>query len=99
MSFLRLQEIPAHTTDRTAKGLPIWSGADPVPAIGDEVHINVNRIGRAKVVGYGIQGGYLGVMVYPLDTPQWWIAQNGQPSPDNASLAFGAEVRAVTKGA
>nr|WP_286197756.1 hypothetical protein [Variovorax boronicumulans] len=99
MSFLRLQEIPAHTTDRTAKGLPLWSGADPVPAIGVEVHINVNRIGRAEVVGYGIQGGYLGVMVYPLDPPPWWIAQNGPPSPDNASLAFGAEVRTVTKGA
>lgn len=103
MSFVRSQELPAYTTDRsadrTAEILPIWSGTEPVPAIGDEVHIRVNSIGPAKVVGYGSQDGYLGVMVYPLDPPQWWIDQNGQPSPDKPALAFGAEIRCVTKGA
>ena len=92
MCFLRLQELPAYTTDRTAEGLPIWSGSEPVPAVGDEVQIRVNRIGRTKAVGYGVQDGYLGVMVYPLDPPAWWVVQNGQPSPENAALAFGAEL-------
>lgn len=103
MSFVRSQELPAYTTDRsadrTAEILPIWSGTEPVPAIGDEVHIRVNSIRPAKVVGYGSQEGYLGVMVYPLDPPQWWIDQNGQPSPDKPALAFGAEIRCITKGA
>lgn len=97
MSFYQLQAVPAYTTDRSRKDLPIWSGAEPVPAIGDDVHVRINRIGRSKVVGYGVQDGYLGVMVYPLDPPVWWIKANGEPSPKNAALAFGAEVRPLSR--
>lgn len=99
MSFYRLQALPAYTTDRSRKDVPIWSGSDPVPAIGEEVHVRINRIGRSKVMGYGVEDGYLGVMVVPLDPPEWWVKQNGKPSPDKPSLAFGAEVRPLSKQA
>lgn len=97
MELLRLSALPKYTTDLSRKDLPKWSGSEPVPAIGDDVVIRFNRIGPGKVVGYGVESGYLGLMVYPLEPPQWWVEQNGNPSPDNASLTFGAEVRYAPK--
>lgn len=72
-----------------------WSGDFDVPAIGEDVIIRVNGIGSAKVVGYATQNGYLGVMTVPYSPPDWWVRQNGSPSPDNAALAFGAEISRV----
>lgn len=72
--------------------LPKWSGAKPPPAIGDQITIAINSIGPAIVTSYATYEGWLGVMAYPLNPPEWWVKQNGTPSPDNASLVFGVEI-------
>lgn len=99
MTFYRLQAVPAYTTDLSRKDLVKWSGSEPIPAIGAEVHVRTKRIGTAKVTGYVVQDGYLGVLVLPLDPPPWWVEQYGKPSAANAELAFGAEIRRILKRA
>jgi hypothetical protein len=98
-TLIRLHSVPAHTTDMERSDLPKWSGKDPVPAIGQSIHVRINRIGTAKVVGYAIDCGYLGVLAYPLDPPEWWVRQNGPSTPENAALVFGAELQVVQQGA
>lgn len=90
--FQRYPIVPAHTRDPFAQDMLKWSADIDVPSIGEDVIIRMNGIGRAKVVGYASQDGYLGVMTVPYSPPDWWTRQNGPPSPDNAALAFGAEI-------
>jgi hypothetical protein len=90
--------VPTHTRDPFAQDLLKWSADFEVPSIGEDVIIRINGIGRAKVVGYASQNGYLGVMTVPYSPPDWWIRQNGPPSPDNAALAFGAEISLIVPG-
>jgi hypothetical protein len=94
-TFMRHTVVPPHTRDPFAHDMFKWSGDFDVPAIGEDVIIRVNGIGSAKVVGYATQNGYLGVMTVPYSPPDWWVRQNGSPSPDNAALAFGAEISRV----
>ena len=96
--FQRHTTVPVHTRDPFAQDMLKWSAQFDVPSIGQDVIIRVNGIGRAKVVGYASQGGYLGVMTVPYSPPDWWIRQNGQPSADNAALAFGAEISSIDVG-
>lgn len=93
--FQRHAAVPPHTRDPFAQDMLKWSGDFDVPVIGEDVIIRINAIGRAKVVGYASHGGYLGVMTVPYSPPDWWIRQNGPPSPDNAALAFGAEISRI----
>jgi hypothetical protein len=90
--------VPAHTRDPFAQDMLKWSADFDVPSIGEDVIIRMNGIGRAKVVGYASQNEYLGVMTVPYSPPDWWIRQNGPPSPDNAALAFGAEISLILRG-
>ncbi|WPG36913.1 hypothetical protein [Variovorax sp. EBFNA2] len=90
--------VPPHTRDPFAQDMFKWSADFEVPSIGDDVIIRINGIGRAKVVGYASQAGYLGVMTVPYSPPDWWIRQNGPPSADNAALAFGAEISRIDAG-
>jgi len=92
MTLQRLWVLPNYTTDLSREHEIKWSGPEPVPAIGTDVFIRMNQIGRGKVVSYATHGGYLGLMVYPYEPPAWWINQNGKPSPNNAALVFGAEI-------
>lgn len=96
--FRRHATVPPYTRDPFAQDMFKWSADFEVPSIGDDVLIRVNGIGRANVVGYATQGGYLGVMTVPYSPPDWWIRQNGPPSPDNAALAFGAEIAQIKSG-
>ena len=96
--FQRHTTVPVHTRDPFAQDMLKWSAQFDVPSIGQDVIIRVNGIGRAKVVGYASQGGYLGVMAVPYSPPGWWIRQNGPPSADNAALAFGAEISCIDAG-
>ena len=92
----KFQELPAYTTDRAAGGeLPIWSGKAAVPAIGSDIYIRINGIGKSQVVAYATYEGYLGVMAWPYNPPEWWVKQNGAAGPDNAGLVFGAEISAT----
>ncbi|MDQ0072604.1 hypothetical protein J2W34_004409 [Variovorax boronicumulans] len=90
--FQRRETVPAYTRNVTSKDQIKWSAEFEVPAIGADILIRLNGIGRAKVVGYATHGGYLGVMSVPCSPPGLWIQQNGPPSSDNAALAFGAEI-------
>ncbi|BEP58690.1 MULTISPECIES: hypothetical protein [unclassified Variovorax] len=96
--FRRHATVPPHTRDPFAHDLFKWSADFEVPSIGDDVIIRINAIGRAKVVGYASQGGYLGVMTVPYSPPDWWILHNGAPNRDNAALAFGAEISRIDTG-
>lgn len=74
-----------------ASDLPKWSGADQPPAIGDVVDVRINRCGPAKVLGYFVQEGWLGVKVQLQSPPDWFVRRNGGNVPCHA---FGAEIRA-----
>lgn len=90
--------MPAYTRNPLSKDMLKWSAPFDVPQVGQDILIRINAIGRAKVVGYGAQDGYLGVMTVPYDPPGWWIRQNGSPGADNAALAFGAEISLIPAG-
>ena len=96
--FQRHVTVPSYTRDPFAQDMLKWSADFEVPSIGEDVTIRINGIGRAKVVGYASQNGYLGVMTVPYSPPDWWTRQNGPPSPDNAALAFGAEISSIVPG-
>lgn len=92
LHFQRHATVPLFTRDLTSKDQFKWSADFEVPAIGDDVVIRINGIGRAKVIGYATHGGYLGVMCVPYSPPAWWVRQNGPASAENAALAYGAEI-------
>lgn len=93
--FQRHVTVPTYTRDPFAQDMLKWSADFEIPSIGEDVIIRINGIGRAKVVGYASQNGYLGVMTVPYSPPDWWSRQNGPPNPDNAALAFGAEISSI----
>lgn len=96
--FQRHMTVPPYTRDPFDQNMLKWSGDFEVPLVGEDVIIRINAIGRAKVVSYASQGGYLGVMTVPYSPPDWWVRQNGTPSPDNAALAFGVEISRIKTG-
>lgn len=96
LHFQRHVTVAPYTRDLTSKDQFKWSAEFEVPAIGEDVVIRLNGIGRAKVVGCATDGGYLGVMSMPYDPPAWWVRQNGPAGLDNPALAFGAEIAPVS---
>lgn len=95
-SFQRHETLPPYTRNLAAIDQFKWSAEFEVPAIGADVLIRMNGIGRAKVVSYATQDSYLGVMTVPYSPPDWWVRQNGPATLDNAALAFGAEICPIT---
>lgn len=92
----RFDILPPYTTDlRSTDAVLMWSGPEPVPAIGADVVIRINGIGRGRIISYASYWGYLGLMVMPHDPPAWWISSNGAPTPANAGLTFGAEIALI----
>lgn len=94
--FQRHTNVPAYTRNLASRDQVKWSAEFEVPRIGADILIRINDIGRARVVGYATQDGYLGVMSVPYSPPAWWVRQNGSASPDNPALAFGAEIALFT---
>lgn len=92
LDFQRHEQVPPFTRNLASLDAYRWSSAMEVPAIGTDIVIRMNGIGRARVVGYATVSGYLGVMTVPYAPPAWWVAQNGMPTEANATLAFGAEL-------
>lgn len=71
--------FPAWQTAATLAQLPaplIWSGRQPIPAIGAQVHAYMNGFGAGTVRGYFHAGGYLGVVVAVTVLPDWFVRQN-----------------------
>lgn len=68
---------------------PKWSGGAEPPAIGETVTVKINRIGEAKVRGYFVEFGWLGLHVDPVNPPEWYVKQNGLGAPCHV---FGAEI-------
>lgn len=94
-----LSELPSfqHATfggGEPPTALPKWTGMDHPPKVGAIVNLKVNQIGPAAVRGYFLEDGWLGLKVFPLDPPDWYVRQNGLDKP----LAFvsGKDVEAVT---
>lgn len=96
-SIIAYQELPNYVQaifkgDKLENGdslLPKWSGVNPPPQVGECVTVAINAIGPAKVEGYFAESGWLGLLVKPLDPPEWFVGQNGY----NASArVFGAEI-------
>ena len=71
-------------------GNPTWSHADPPPDIEVIVDVRINRIGLARVIGYFVESGYLGLLVKPFDPPAWYTDQNGYNATGHV---FGAEIQ------
>jgi hypothetical protein len=88
----RLDAIPPFTRNLDARDELKWSAEFDPPAIHSDIRLRINNIGRAKVTGYAAYEGYLAVMTVPYNPPDWWVKQNGEPTPDTAALAFGAEI-------
>ncbi len=98
LHFQRHAIVPPYTRDLTSQDQFKWSAEFEIPAIGNDIVIRVNGIGRANVVGYAAHGGYLGVMCVPHSPPAWWVRQNGPASAENAALAYGAEISLIVPG-
>ncbi len=96
------EEVAAAMAAARASGPPgaaLWSGAEAPPPIGADVVLTINGIGRAKVVGYAVDGDWLGLLTVVYRPPNWWIQQNGMPSEKRPALSFGCEHRAPSSPA
>lgn len=67
----------------TREGIRLgWSNPLPLPMIGDHIDITMNSIGRARVEGYFMEGGYVGVMTKALYPPKWLVQQRKEVPAD-----------------
>ena len=53
-----------------------WVANKPLPAVGSEVTVKVNGIGRSTVLRYFVEHGFVGLLVQPLNPPTWYKNQN-----------------------
>ena len=58
-----------------------WVSKQPIPAVGSEVNVKINSIGRSKVLKYFVEYGFIGMLVQPFNPPAWYIKQNGADEP------------------
>lgn len=66
----------------------MWSSKSPLPAVGDEVDVQMNGLGKGTVTGYFFEHGYLGLYVRLSSPPEWYMKQNRH----NLAMIFGAEI-------
>jgi hypothetical protein len=93
MEYHELAELPAYTGPQGNNATYRWSGADAPPAIGDLINVKLRGIGRSRVLGYFAEGGWLGVLVQPLDPADWVVAQNGTKPCHAFGIEIGPDVR------
>ena len=53
-----------------------WVSNKPLPAVGTEVEVKINSIGRSKVLKYFVEHGFIGLVVQPINPPDWYKNQN-----------------------
>jgi len=70
-----------------------WSGNE-MPHIGDPVKVKFNGLGTGKIIGFFIEGGFLGCCVKPDEgqRPDWHIKQN-EGRNFQGYMVFGAEIK------
>jgi len=66
-----------------------WSAPFPLPPVGSEIVVTMNRIGPATVTGYFACEGWLGIRCRPASPPEWYVKQNGR---DAEGYVYGAEI-------
>jgi len=83
-----------------------WSASFPLPQLHDIITVTMNGLGKATVVGYFTESGYLGVHVSFHNPPKWWKEQRNrekkneperwsrrpQWSKDGIGCVYGAEI-------
>lgn len=99
-----MNELPAYVSLTSTEPGPVpegalrWSGPMDPPAIGTDVIVRINGIGRSKVVAYAEHEGYLGVMTVAYNPPAFLLAnfeRMGKTRADyerEGALSFGAEI-------
>ena len=71
--------VPAWQGVTTLAELPrnlVWSGTQPIPAIGARVRAYMNGFGAGSVRAYFHAAGDLGVIVAVDVLPEWFVTQN-----------------------
>ena len=53
-----------------------WVANKPLPAVGSEVEVKINGIGRSTVLKYFVEHGFIGLVVQPQNPPDWYKNQN-----------------------
>lgn len=53
-----------------------WVSNKPLPSVGSEVTVKINGIGVSKVLKYFVEHGLIGLLVQPVDPPEWYRKQN-----------------------
>jgi len=53
-----------------------WVTTKPIPAVGSEVNVKINGIGRSTVLKYFVEHGFIGLLVQPINPPDWYRMQN-----------------------
>jgi hypothetical protein len=86
--------------DTPKPGMRPWSGhtkgwATP-PQSGETVTVAMNRIGPSLVLRHFVEEGFLGLVVLPLNPPNWYIRQNGSNA---LAHVFGLELAPPTEPA
>lgn len=94
MSYAEYETIPGHVQAVSPVGLPRdvvkWINSAPPPAVGTDVIILFNGLGRGTVKGYFVEENYLGLLVQIHNKPDWYVKQNG---PDRLGHVFGPEFK------
>ena len=70
--------------------LALWTGKQDPPKPGTRVNVTMNSFGRAEVIGYFVESGFLGVEVKLDVRPAWHIKANGDRHSN--PLVFGDEI-------
>lgn len=78
--------------NRPDKSVLKWSGTLPIPAIGTQVKVTMNKLGPGVVESYFFEHGYLGVCVKLSDAPEWHKKQSAGTQWPHSALVFGQEI-------
>ncbi len=78
-----------------ANGGLLWGGKKDPPPIGREIHVTMNSLGAATVLGYFSEGGWLGLLV-KLHNPPEMARETEQGRADEPSHIFGVEYSEFT---
>ena len=59
-----------------------WASDRPMPSVGDKIHVTMNGLGYATVIGFFVEKGspetnYIGLKVEFLNPPEWFLKHNG----------------------